>query len=97
MQLDDPATQKMLTFCSRLPAMPGERREVEGNARHTLHCFEQRQREIEAEISRGVGPGSDLASLRCESEALAAARSVVLKLWQRRFSEAFPALDPNPI
>jgi hypothetical protein len=90
MQLDDPASQKLLAFCSRLPSLAGERREVEGNVRHTLDCFDQRQREVQTEISQGGGPGSDLASLRCESDALTAARSVVLQLWQRRFDTVFP-------
>jgi hypothetical protein len=90
MQLDDPAAQRLLAFCSRLPSLAGDKREVEANARHTLACFDQRQREVQAEISQGGSPGSDLASLRCESDALVAARSVVLQLWQRRFDEALP-------
>ena len=86
MQLDDPSAEKLLAFCSRLPALTGERGEIEDKVRHTLNCFDQRQREVQAELNQG----RDMAALRCESDALAAARSVVLQLWQRRFDTNFP-------
>jgi hypothetical protein len=90
----DTATQNMLTFCNELPAIPGDKREAESNARHMLHLFDQRQSEINAEIGRS---GSDVASLRCESEALVAGRSVMLQLWQRRFGQALPSLEAKPV
>ncbi|WP_425258744.1 hypothetical protein ACPOLB_24870 [Rubrivivax sp. RP6-9] len=91
MNLDDTAAERLLAFCGRLPAFPGDQRQVESNARFALECFAQRRSAIENEIHTGGQPGQDMAALRCELEALDAAHSVVTQLWQRRFGTALAA------
>ncbi len=91
MTLDDTAAERLLAFCGRLPAFPGEQRQVESNARFALACFAQRRTALETELNTGGQPGQDMAALRCEIEALDAARSVVTQLWERRFGAPLPA------
>jgi hypothetical protein len=85
MTLDDTAAERLLAFCGKLPAFPGEQRQVESNARFALDCFAQRRSALEHALHSGGQPGQDMAALRCEIEALDAASSVVTQLWQRRF------------
>jgi hypothetical protein len=90
MPLDEKAADRLLTFCGRLPALPADQRKGESDACFVLDCFAQRRLAVEAEINGGGPPGQDTASLRCEIDALDAARSVVTQLWQRRFGVALP-------
>jgi hypothetical protein len=86
MPLDEPSAQRLLSFCSRLPALKGDRQQLEGDARHALACFSRQRVALAGELNDGAA-GRDLASLRCEVEALDAARSVITEIWQRRFGE----------
>jgi hypothetical protein len=88
MTRDDPAAEKLLTFCSRLPAFPDEPEKAEAGTRHAQACFAQRREEIEATLLAGADPRQDPAALRCEAKALEAAQSILTQLWQRRFGTA---------
>ena len=90
MTLDEPSAQRLLSFCSRLPALKGDRQQLEGEARYALGCFSRQRVALAGQLNSGAA-GADLASLRCEVEALDAARTVITEIWQRRFGEPLAA------
>jgi len=85
MKLDDSAAERLLTFCGRLPALPADPAEGQAEAAFVLDCFAQRTRALEATGQTGNPGGQDLAAVRCELEALGAARRVVVQLLERRY------------
>lgn len=85
MTLDDSAADRLLTFCGRLPALPQDAAVGKREAAFVLDCFAQRQRALEVEGQAGNPGGQDLAAVRCELEALDAARRVIAQLLERRY------------
>ena len=91
MTRDEAAAERLLSFCGKLPAFPGEQHQVASNARFALQCFAQRRDELDNEIITGEQQGQNSAALRCEIEALDAAHRVLTQLWQRRFGAELSA------
>jgi hypothetical protein len=83
MALDTAAADRILRFCSKLPAFPAENAAAE--ARFALDCFAARSLEVRLELQQSSGNQQGLAMLRCEGEALASAQRVIETLWSRRF------------
>jgi hypothetical protein len=88
MQLQPQSASRLLAFCSKLPAFPGDKRTAEDNLRFALSCFAARRQEVEGEMQAAAGNTQGLAMLRCELEALDSAKNVLGELWLRRFGSA---------
>jgi hypothetical protein len=90
MTTSPPNIDQVLSFCSKLPGIPGETPHAQAGARATLDFFGRRRQEIDVAITGASSDPQELALLRCELEALESARRVVCEIWQRRFGVAWP-------
>jgi hypothetical protein len=88
MNRNDPDAKKLIDFCIRLPALPGDAEQARTETRWALKQFEQRRSEVQQALSNGSTEAHEWPSLRCEISALEAACSVLMQLWQRRFGSA---------
>jgi hypothetical protein len=91
MNRDDPAAQRLIDFCMRLPQIAGEPSQAQADTRWVLQQFQRRRAQLTETLGSAAVHEHERPVLRCEIDALDAASSVLNQLWQRRFGAALGA------
>ena len=88
MQTTPEENNRLLSFCSKLPGIPGPIELAQAEAKFALQMFGRRREEVAKEINASSNDQMLLSLLRSEAGALDCAVQVVKEVWKRRFGGA---------
>jgi hypothetical protein len=85
MQATTEENNRLLSFCGKLPGIPGPMDVAQAEAKFTLEMFARRRAEVANELNASAGNSMALSLLRSEVGALDCATQVVKEVLKRRF------------
>lgn len=88
MQATSEENNRLLSFCSKLPGIPGPVEVAQAEAKFALVMFARRRDEVAKELNAPESSSMEVSLLRSEANALDCAANVIKEVWRRRFGGA---------